>query len=194
MDQPEQEWISAYRSGDIDALAQLVEHFRRPLFSFILRMVTNAADAEEIFQEVWLRVVRNFDRFQGDKFISWLFRIAHNLVIDRVRKDRRFVDLHRDGEDDDNPAEHLAIDTTPGPDLLASDSELGIRIRAALENLPHDQRAVFLLRTEADMPFKDIARLHGISINTALARMQYALRKLQAALHHDYLSIQRGTS
>lgn len=189
MEQSEREWISAYRRGDMEALGRLVEHFRRPLMSFISRMLEGHADAEDVFQEVWYRAVRNFSSYRDDRFISWLFRIAHNLVIDRARKRKPIVELP--SENDENPIEERLADAGVRPDGAASGKDVGVRIREAVQQLPPEQREVFLLRMEGDVPFKDIARMQGVSINTALARMQYALAKLRAGLRTDYESLGR---
>lgn len=188
MEHPEKEWLAAYRKGDLEALASLVEHFRRPLFSYIHRMVDNHADAEEVFQEVWLRVVRNFSGYKDRSFISWLFRIAHNLVVDRVRKDGRKDELTPiDGED---VYEARVSDQEALPSEQAADADLGLRIREAAARLPVEQREIFILRTYSQLSFKEIAGMKGISINTALARMQYALSKLRTMLEDDYKQLQ----
>lgn len=186
MEQPELQWLSEYRYGNTEALGKLVEHFRRPLFAFINRMMEGHVDAEEIFQEVWLRAIRNLHSFREDRFLSWLFRIAHNLVIDRARKRRPVVDVQAGATDEESFVEDRMADRRVGPDGLAAAKDLGVKINSAILRLPVEQREVFLLRTEGDVPFKDIARMQGVSINTALARMQYALAKLRSDLAADY--------
>jgi RNA polymerase sigma factor (sigma-70 family) len=90
-DHPEKKWLKAYKKGDLAALGLLVEHFRRPLFSFILNMMPRHGDAEEIFQETWLRAIRNLPRFREGNFAGWLFRIARNLIIDQIRREAKTV-------------------------------------------------------------------------------------------------------
>ena len=85
-------------------------------------------------------------------------------------------------------------DSSHGPGETTADRDLGARIRAAVQELPEEQRVVFLLRTEADVPFKEIAKMQGTSINTALARMHYAVLKLRNELKGDYESLARGAS
>jgi RNA polymerase sigma-70 factor, ECF subfamily len=193
MERPENAWIAAYRGGDIEALGKLVEHFRRPLFSFILRMMEGHVDAEEIFQETWFRAIKNMNHYTEKSFLSWLFRIAHNLVIDRVRKGRPRVDFASVREDGtERSIETEVAAATLAPDGEVAGRDLGTRIASAVGRLPAEQREVFLLRTEGDVAFKDIARIQGVSINTALARMQYALGKLRAELEKDYRALARG--
>lgn len=186
-EQPEKLWLAAYMKGDVAALSSLVEHYRRPLYAYIYNMLQGRGDAEEIFQEVWLRVIRNIGRYREKNFAGWLFRIAHNLFIDEIRKSARMaVPMH---DNPDSPGEsvidRLASDGL-SPDQEVHAHDLGARIRAAVAALPEDQREVFMMRTEADIPFKQIAEIQGITLNTALARMHYALQKLRPLLQEDY--------
>ena len=189
---PEKQWLAAYRRGDTEALGRLVEHYRRPLYAFILRMMEGHADAEEIFQEVWFRVVKNLGSYREDRFLSWLFRIAHNLIIDRARRQRPTVDPHPQSDDGDDPVQTQLADRRIGPETATAGHELGARIRTLVAGLPVEQRQVFLLRMEADVPFKEIARIQRTSINTALARMHYAVQKLRVELRDDYEIWVRG--
>jgi RNA polymerase sigma-70 factor (ECF subfamily) len=182
----EHDWLAAYRGGDVEALARLVDHFRRPLFGFILRMTEGRDDADEVFQEVWFRAIKHLPGYRDQRFLSWLFRIAHNLIIDRARKARPVTELPRDREGGGDPFEDRVADRRIGPAREAAGKDLGRRISRAVARLPDEQRAVFTMRTEGDLPFKDIARIQGVSINTALARMHYALAKLKQELAEDY--------
>ncbi len=182
MDSLEREWIREYRAGNVEALGRLVEHTRRPLYGFIAKMMGGHPDTDEIFQEVWVRAMRSLDRYRDDRFLSWLFRIAHNLVIDRARKTSRLVSLAQPRHEDGPPLEDRLAEPAPDPAVHAAASDLEAAIARAVAELPPEQREVFLLRTEGDVPFKEIARLQGVSINTALARMQYAIRKLRSIL------------
>lgn len=184
MDRPEFQWIAEYRGGDTQALGRLVEHTRRPLFGYIIKMMERSQDAEEIFQEVWFRAIRKLDTYEPRYFLAWLIRIAHNLVIDRGRKHGPVASL-QDCNDEGIPLEDQIGSLDDVPDRSVAERELGVRIVAAASRLPEEQREVFMLRTEAGMPFKEIARIQGVSINTALARMQYALTKLREELRED---------
>lgn len=187
MDQKVKECLDGYRRGDIEALGELVEEYRRPLFGFIIKMTEGRGDADEIFQEVWLRAIKRLSSFKGGNFLSWLFRIAHNLVIDRARKSKREVDLvSRETGDNPESLEDRIPDEGPGPAIIAREHDTQRVISAALKVLPAEQREVFLLRSEGDMSFKEIAEVQGVSINTALARMQYALEKLRRELKNVY--------
>lgn len=191
MASPEKKWLDLYRDGHVEALGELVEHCRRPLFAFILRMTEGREDAEEIFQEVWYRALRRIDRYQDQNFLSWMFRITHNLIIDRARKKKPDFSLQEGDETHTRLEEKLEAPGLKPPEETHG-HELGRKIAAAVSQLPVEQREVFLMRTEGDLPFKDIAAIQECSINTALARMQYALSKLRTELVDDYDALQRG--
>lgn len=186
MDEKAIECLQRYKKGDIQALGRLVEHYRRPLYGFILRMTEGKTDADEIFQEVWLRAIKRLESFRKGNFLSWLFRIAHNLIIDQARVAKRKVELN-DGEDDARSSwEDGITDGGLDPSGEILEKEIGERVKKAVNLLPAEQREVFLMRVDGDLTFKEIAGIQGVSINTALARMQYALDKLRQHLKGFY--------
>lgn len=182
--------LARYAKGDAQALDELVRALRRPLYGFILSMVKGPADADDVFQETWARAIRRIKTFDGRNLTAWLFRIARNLVIDRVRRDRflapSVVGTGTEGEEFDRIAAH----PDPGldPARRAAGRDIGERIREAVAALPRDQREVFVMRMEADLSFKEIARIQKVPLNTALARMHYAVLKLRAVLGDEYRS------
>lgn len=191
-DDEAKKWLAEYRRGRVEALGKLVEHYRRPLYAFLYKMLEGrSADADELFQEVWFRVIKNVERYEDQSFLSWLFRIAHNLIIDRARRARPTVDWSS-GSDDGLALEERMASTKLGPENEVAGRDMGTRILAAVEKLPPEQREVFLMRTEGDIPFKQIAKIQKTSINTALARMHYAVQKLRQELRGDYESLARG--
>ena len=192
MDQDDAQLLEAYRAGDAEALGKLVEKYKRPLFGFILRFSEGREDADEVFQEVWVRAIKNMNRYRQKNLLSWLFRIAHNLMIDRIRQRRPIVSFDTPfSEDGSTLSEHLATGQL-GPDGEAGGRELGVRIEAAAAKLPPEQREVFWLRMQADLSFKEIAKIQKCSINTALARMQYAVAKLRTELSGEYGELKRA--
>ncbi|MCO5061241.1 MAG: sigma-70 family RNA polymerase sigma factor [Kiritimatiellae bacterium] len=188
MDTPEHHWVNEYRAGNAVALDNLIEHTRRPLYAFINKMMEGHADADEIFQETWVRAIQNLNRYRDDKLLSWLFRIAHNLIIDRIRKRTRLTSFEQASTDEGQSFAERLAEPSPSPADTAASNDLQAHIGAAVQQLPPEQREVFLLRTEADLPFKEIARIQGVSINTALARMQYAVHKLRSELRSRNLA------
>lgn len=177
--------LQRYRSGETEALGELVELCRRPLYGYLLRMTEGRDDVDEIYQEVWLRAIRNLHRLRDQQLMSWLFRIAHNLIIDRARKRKPDCSLQDSIGDGQSREDQIA---GPGlaPDRLSGAKDLGEQIRRALDRLPAPQREVFLMRMEGDLTFKEIARIQRVTLNTALGRMHYALGKLREDLLADF--------
>ncbi len=165
-------------SSDPEAFKELVERFRRPLFGF-LRNLAGPQAAEDIFQEVFVRVLRSASGYEArGKPQSWLFRIANNLALDHIAKEKRRPSI---------PLEALPSEPAAGGTPL-SELERGEacqRLRAALESLPLEQRQVFLMREISGMSFKEVSEALGIPLGTALSRMNYALKKLKKVLGGD---------
>jgi RNA polymerase sigma-70 factor (ECF subfamily) len=196
MDQTDIECIEAYLGGDADALAPMVEKYKRPLYSFILKMTEGREDTDEIFQETWFRALKNIHKFRHKNFLNWLFRIAHNLVIDRARRNKRNVSMQTAsrGEDDGNTLEDrlAAPGITPAEEV--GGIGLGENIERAVETLSPEQKEVFLMRMYGNASFKEIAKIQKCSINTCLARMQYALAKLRSMLKEEYEELREALS
>jgi len=189
MEVSDKECLTRYGHGDVDAIEVLVNRYRRPLFGYIINMTEGHDEADEIFQEVWLRVIKKVGAYKHKNFFGWLVRIAHNVVIDRVRRRKPVVSLDRES-DSGSTMKDLLPNKNPGPgdELVASD--LGRDISNAVATLPLEQREVFVMRSQSQLPFKEIARIQKISINTALARMQYALSKLKSLLRDQYTELE----
>lgn len=187
MSEPSDEWLlSAYRDGDASAFEALLGRYRGPLFNVVLRSVRDRGRAEEIYQDVWMKVIERCDDFRGDaKFSTWLYAIARNLCIDHQRKmkHRRHASLSQAQPGSEQTLEDKAPNPGPSTDALAAGRLLQDRIAAAVEALPEDQRDVFLLRQLQGLGFNEIAEVVGISANTAKSRMRYALERLQRELH-----------
>ena len=181
--------LQAYRAGDVRAFERLVARHEKPVWNFIRRFVADAATAEDLLQEVFLRVVKSADEWRGAaKFSTWLYTIARNLTVDHARRsvhrNAASLDAERSiGSGDSTTTLHDRIASTDRrADEIASDRETKQRIDAAVAALPPDQRAVFLMREVMEMPFAEIAAAVGASEPTVKSRMRYALEKLRAAL------------
>ncbi len=179
--------LDKYREhGDVQALEQLVERYRRPLFGYILNMTEGKGDADEIFQEVWFRALKKLDSYSHKSLLSWLMRIARNLIIDKSRKRKPEVSLDKPvGDEGDTSLIDLVESDERRPDEILTGAEIEGRVMEAVNLLPEEQKDVFLMRVKADLSFKEIAEIQDVSINTALARMQYALTKLRRLLEDD---------
>ncbi len=185
--------LRRFIDGDADAFEVLVRRFQRPLFNFILRSVRDPDRSEELLQEVFLKVVQRAAEFQGSSKVStWVYTIARNLCIDTSRKMvfRRHRSLDAStGDDPDGPTMlDRAAAATPAADRAVSGGDLKERITRAVEELPEEQREVFLMREVSNMAFKEIAEVVGVPENTVKSRMRYALERLQRALaeYEDY--------
>jgi RNA polymerase sigma-70 factor (ECF subfamily) len=179
------ELISRYKRGDVSALDTLVRRYRRQLFGYILNMSVNASEADEIFQEAWLKVIKKIGLYRHKNFLGWLVRITHNVIIDRIRRRKPNVSLDAESSEGGSPGSIIA-DKGPAPADGIENRDLAQAITNAVAMLPNEQKEVFLLRTKAEISFKEIAKIQGTSINTALARMQYALDKLRVPLREAY--------
>jgi RNA polymerase sigma-70 factor (ECF subfamily) len=185
MDRDDHQLIEQYRGGDVEALAELVEKYRRPLFGFILNMTEGQSDADELFQECWFRAIRKLDSYRQNNFMGWLVRIARNLIIDRHRRKRPSISLDATHAETGTALLELA-DPAAGPGTQAITRDDVGAVARAVATLPLEQKEVFLMRMQAGLSFKVIAKAQGVSINTALARMQYAFAKLRPLLQDEY--------
>ena len=187
MEVNDQDLINEYINGDINALEPIIDKYKRPLYSFILKMTEGKDDADEIFQEVWFKAIKNIKKFKGGSLISWLFRITHNLIIDRARKKWRSTSFDQKNNNDQSISYE---DKIPSNDISIIDKIdakiIGKKIEKALEDLSLEQKEVFILRMYEKMSFKEISKIQKCSINTCLARMQYALSKLKEILKDDF--------
>lgn len=180
----------SYQRGDREAFATLVRRYERPIYNFTLRQLRDPAAAEDTTQEVFLRVVQNATEFKHEaRFTTWLYAIARNLCIDQLRKakHRRHSSLNQPKSvaNIDGPTMLDTLPTdSPGADAerALTSSHVAKTVVAAVEQLPDDQREVFLLRQLAGLPFRAVAEIVGVGENTVKSRMRYALERLQQAL------------
>lgn len=182
--------MAAYQRGDAAAFAELAARYQRPLWSFLRRYVGDAATAEDLLQEAFLRVVRGAREWKGEaKFSTWLYTIARNLCTDQARRavHRKALSLDgpigggSDGSPDTSLGERVPS-KDQGADRSMMNRQLATEIDRAVAALPPEQREVFLLREVSDMPFAEIAQAVGASEPTVKSRMRYALEKLRQAL------------
>jgi RNA polymerase sigma-70 factor (ECF subfamily) len=169
------ELVVAYRQGRESALEVLVERYKNKLYGFIFNKVRDRDLADDLFQETFVKVIQTLKQGQyaeEGRFAPWLFRIARNLVVDHFRRDGRMpkvrstdtFDVFKVVKDPDHSVESALVN-----DQVLRDTE------KLLEYLPAEQREVVVMRIYQDLSFKEIADLTGVSINTALGRMRYAL-------------------
>ena len=161
---------------------QLVSRYRSALFSWLLGMTGNRADAEDLFQDVWFRVIRHAGRFNDVSFRAWLWKIARNLLIDFRRKRKPDISLDAVVDEDDVPLVDLLTARDTGPAKAVELDDMTKRVLRAVTTLPEVQRDVFLMRVQGDLSFSEIAQTLNIPLNTALGRMHDAMTKLKKLL------------
>jgi RNA polymerase sigma-70 factor, ECF subfamily len=178
-----------YQRGERAAFAELVRRHSRPIYNFVLRQLRVPSVAEDVTQDVFMRLVQNAAEFKHEaRFLTWLYTIARNLCIDQLRKSAHRRHASLDQPLGDNPDGQTLIESIsdPNPQTSAERSALSSEVRSsivkAVDSLPDDQREVFLLREVANLPFRDIAEITGVGENTVKSRMRYALDRLKDAL------------
>jgi RNA polymerase sigma-70 factor (ECF subfamily) len=177
-----------YQRGDRDAFALLVKRYMKQIYNFVLRQLRAPALAEDVTQEVFMRLVQNAADFKHEaRFSTWLYAIARNLCVDQLRRlqHRRHPSLDQPLGDSDGRTLGDAVPNlhySASAERAAVGSEVQATIAKAVEALPEEQREVFLLREVADLPFKEIAEIIGVPENTVKSRMRYALDRLKQAL------------
>ncbi|SHM57201.1 RNA polymerase sigma-70 factor, ECF subfamily [Cyclobacterium lianum] len=176
------ELISQYRNGSEIAFEKLVDKYKTKVYTTILMIVKEQGVAEDLLQDVFVKVVQtlNSDRYNEEgKFQPWLMRIAHNLAIDHFRKMRRYPTVVM--EDGSNVFNTLHFAEQNVEDVQVRDETYEL-VRQLIDELPESQKQVLIMRHYMDLSFQEIAEQTGVSINTALGRMRYALINLRKKL------------
>lgn len=186
----DQELVQAYIKGDQTAIEILINRHRSKVFTYILLTIKNQQLAEDLFQETFIKVIQSLrsGKYRDNgKFLSWVIRIAHNLVIDHFRKEKQMNSVSNDDTEVD------LFNSRKYSDMNIEEYIIGNQIRAELRTLinelPDDQREVVLLRHYGELSFKEIAEQTNVSINTALGRMRYALINLRKMISEKDLSL-----
>ena len=171
--------VSDYINGNERALETLVLRHKLKIYNFIYSKVFDRDTAEDIFQETFIKVIKTLKRGvynEEGKFLPWVMRIAHNLVIDYFRKNNRIPTFDNNEEYD---IFQLTSDGSPTAERSMIDEQVVEDLQKLIVELPDDQKDVLTMRLYKDMSFKEIAETTGVSINTALGRMRYAIINLR---------------
>jgi len=185
----EKELVQAYLKGNELAIEQLITRFKTQVYTYIVCKVRNDALAEDIFQDTFIKVINTIKKGKYNdegKFLPWVMRIAHNLIIDHYRKNKRmsFVQTNDDFDIFDvikNPDKNVQENLEK--DQVLSD------VKELIKFLPSDQKEVLMMRLYYDMSFKEISETTNVSINTALGRMRYALINLRKMAEEKKLNL-----
>jgi RNA polymerase sigma-70 factor (ECF subfamily) len=174
--------VKNYMNGDEGALSVLINRHKQRIFSFIYSKVFDKDITEDIFQDAFIKVIKNLKlgKYNEEgKFLPWVMRISHNLVIDHFRKTNRMPKF-------DNSGDFNIFSVLGDPALNAEKQiikeQVEVDLRRLIQELPEDQKEVLVMRMYRDMSFKEISERTGVSINTALGRMRYALINLRKVI------------
>ena len=177
--------IAEYINGSERSLEKLINRHQLQIFNFINSKVNDRNMSEDIFQDTFIKVIktlRNGSYNEEGKFLPWVMRIAHNLVIDYFRKTNRIPIIENKEEFD---IFQFLSDTSPNAENALVEEQVLKDIQNLIDELPEDQKEVLIMRLYRDMSFKEIAENTNVSINTALGRMRYAIINLRKLIN-DY--------
>ncbi len=173
------ELVSLYQNGNEEAFEELVNRYKARIFTSIYLIVKDSYLAEDILQETFIKAIRTFKRGKYNeegKFLPWIMRIAHNLAVDHFRKSKRFPVVVM--EDGSRVLNTLNFSQEPY-ETVQIRKEIQDKVRGLIQDLPDSQKQVLIMRHYMDLSFQEIADNTGVSINTALGRMRYALINLR---------------
>lgn len=175
----DQELVKRYLAGDNASFEILLTRHKSRVFSFIMSKIKNRDITEDIFQDTFIKVINSLQKGKYNeegKFLPWMMRIAHNLVIDHFRKESKMKNIR---PTDEFNIFDLINDGNRGQDEEMTRKRVHADLNMLIQELPEDQMAVLKMRYFEDMSFKKISEITGVSINTALGRMRYALINLR---------------
>ncbi|MCL9808756.1 RNA polymerase sigma factor [Flavobacterium luminosum] len=179
--------VKSYIDGNEEALAILINRHQSKIYGFIYSKVSDKDLANDIFQDTFIKVIKTLkgnSYNEEGKFLPWVMRIAHNLIIDTFRKDRKMPFFR---ETEEFSIFSVMTDNSPNIENQIILEQVENDLLKLIDELPADQREVLEMRIYQDMSFKEIADLTGVSINTALGRMRYALLNLRRIIEKNQI-------
>ncbi|WP_288982079.1 sigma-70 family RNA polymerase sigma factor [uncultured Flavobacterium sp.] len=184
---PDAVLVKNYISGDESALASLIERHQSKIYGFIYSKVNDRDLSDDIFQDTFIKVIKTLKTKsynEEGKFLPWVMRIAHNLVVDHFRKSKK-MPFQRETEE--YSIFNYMSDNAPTVESKMITEQVEYDLTRLLNELPDDQKEVLIMRMYQDLSFKEIADLTGVSINTALGRMRYALLNLRKIIKKNQI-------
>jgi RNA polymerase sigma-70 factor (ECF subfamily) len=186
------ELVQLYINGDHSSIDVLIDRHKNRVYSYILLIVKNQNLAEDIFQDTFIKVIRSlkYGKYvENGKFISWVLRISHNLIIDHFRREKLNGTISRDSSESDILNSPKFSDDNIEDRLVME--QILFEVKELIKELPEDQQQVIFMRHYQGLSFKEIADLTNVSINTALGRMRYALINLRKLIREKNLTLTR---
>ena len=183
--------VKAYQNGNEHALATLIQEHKRRVFSAIYMFVRDRYIAEDLFQETFIKVVeklREGNYHEEGKFLPWVLRIANNKCIDYYRKVKRTPKVKVTTSDGTDIFKYIKFSGDNAEETMVREQAY-VRVRKLVDMLPEEQKEVLILRHYADLSFKEIAELTGVSINTALGRMRYGLINIRRLMEEKKIAL-----
>ncbi|HCU54440.1 MAG TPA: RNA polymerase sigma factor [Gammaproteobacteria bacterium] len=179
--------MQRYRDGDAQAFEVLYRRHKGPMYRYLLRQCSSAALAEELFQDVWMNLIKARERYEPRaRFSAWLYTLAHNRLVDHYRRQAAGMPISYDDDPDDAPLiERVADSEVHQPDNELDRRRQAQQLLALLTQLPEAQREAFLLRQESGLSLDEIATVTGVSMETAKSRLRYALAKLRQGMKEN---------
>lgn len=172
-----------YRDGDAQAFEALYARHKGPLYRYLRRQCEGTAHAEELFQDVWMKLISARDRYEiRAKFTTYLYHLAHNRLIDHYRRTKTGIPISYGDDEDESLIEQVPDSEVHQPDNDLDRRRLGKRLLERISALPEAQRETFLLREEAGLSLAEIAAATGVNAETAKSRLRYALARLRREL------------
>jgi RNA polymerase sigma-70 factor (ECF subfamily) len=188
----DQDLVQLFLNGHSSSLDELLQRHKSKIYSFILSKVKNQALAEDIFQDAFFKVITSLKKGKYNeegKFLPWVMRISHNLVIDHFRKQKRIPIVGKSKMFEDFDIFDIIDnkESTKEQDLIVDEQTQ--LLKNLIQTLPNNQREVLIMRHYEDLSFKEIAEKTGVSINTALGRMRYALINVRKQMEENNLDL-----
>ena len=185
---PDAVLVNNYIGGDENSLAILISRHQSKIYGYIYSKIADRDLTEDIFQETFFKVIhtlksKKYYNEEG-KFLSWVLRIASNLIVDKFRNDKKAY-FQRDT--DELLIFSRITDNSPNIEKELIKNQVDIDLKNIIEKLPHDQKEVIMMRYYSDMSFKEIADFTGVSVNTTLGRMRYAITNLRKVIEKNQI-------
>ncbi len=182
-DASDEELMLSYQQGNATAFEVLYERHKGGVFRYLLAKCQQQAIAEELFQDVWMKLIAARDRYEvRAKFTTYLYQLAHNHFIDYYRRTRTDVFLQKDQDED---VEQMASNDQKQPDDQLEMQQQIEMLSKLVDDLPDEQREAFMLREEAGLTVAEIAEVTGVNAEAAKSRLRYAVKKLRAGLQKN---------